>query len=162
MSSGNTDSPTLNIHVDKKCITELLLLGDTKVLSLFDIGSTVNLISESLVKSSEYLSSMHVMECGMHRIQNTTGEMNASKFIEICFKFKNDFILGTTALIVPDFGPFKFILNTTGMIQFNSVIDITSQNVNIRKNSFAFKTNQHCKIKANDSAIISIKSAFPK
>ncbi len=91
LRSGNTDSPTLSIHVNKKCMTELLLLDYTKVLSLFDTGSTVNLISESLVKSSEYLSSMHVMECGMHRIQNTTRTMNASKFIEICFKVKDDF-----------------------------------------------------------------------
>ncbi len=62
LSSGNTDSPTLSIHVDKKSMTELLFLDDTKVLSLFDTGSTVNLISESLVNSREYLSSMHVME----------------------------------------------------------------------------------------------------
>ncbi len=47
LSSGNTDSPTLSIHVDKKCMTELLLLDDTKVLCSFDTGSTVNLISES-------------------------------------------------------------------------------------------------------------------
>ncbi len=44
-SSGNVDSPTLSINVDKKCMTELLLLDDTKFLSLFDTGSTVNLIS---------------------------------------------------------------------------------------------------------------------
>ncbi len=54
LSSGNTDSPTLSIHVDNKCMTELLLLDDKKVLSLFDTGSTVNLISESLVKSSRF------------------------------------------------------------------------------------------------------------
>ncbi len=28
LSGGNTDSPTLNIHVDKKCMTELLLLDE--------------------------------------------------------------------------------------------------------------------------------------
>ncbi len=76
LGGGNTDSPTLNIHVYKKCITELLLLDDTMVLSLFDIGSTVNLISGSLVKSSDYFSSMNVMECGTHKIQNTIGIMN--------------------------------------------------------------------------------------
>ncbi len=76
MTSGNTDSPNLSIHIDKKCMTELLLLDDTKVLSLFDTGSTVNLISESLVKSSEYLSNMKVMECGTQRIVNTTGEFS--------------------------------------------------------------------------------------
>ncbi len=116
LSGGNTDSPILNIHIDRKCITELLLLDDTKVLSLFDTGFTVNLISESLVKSSEYLSRMHVMECGTHKIQNTTGIMNASRFIEICFKVKYDFILSTTVLIVPDSGLVKFILSTTRMI----------------------------------------------
>ncbi len=128
-------------------MTELLLLDDTKVLSLFDTGSTVNLFSEYLVNSSTYLSSMHVIECGMYRIQNTTGKMNANKFIEICFKVNDDFILSTTALIVPDFGSVKFILSTTSMIQLNS---------------FVFKTNQHCKIKANDSAVIGIKCTFPK
>ncbi len=71
-------------------------------------------------------------------------------------------ILSTTALIVPDFGSVKFILNTTSMIQLNSAIDLPSQRLNIRKNSFVFKTYQHCKIKANDSAIIGIRCAFPK
>ncbi len=65
-------------------------------------------------------------------------------------------------MIVPDFGSVKFILRTTSKIQLNSVIDITSEKVNIIKYSFVFKTNQHCKIKANDSAIISIKCAFLK
>ncbi len=140
--SRNTDSPTLIIHVNKKCMTELLLLDDTKVLSLFDKGSTVNLISESLVKSSEYLSSMNVMECGTQRMQNTTGETTASKFIELSFIVKDGYILSITALIVPDLGSVKFISSTTSMIQLNSVIDIASQRVNIRK-----KTH-HCKIRA--------------
>ncbi len=140
--SRNTDSPTLIIHVNKKCMIELLLLDDTKVLSLFDKGSTVNLISESLVKSSEYLSSMNVMECGTQRMQNTTGETTASKFIELSFIVKDGYILSITALIVPDFGSVKFISSTTSMIQLNSVIDIASQRVNIRKKTY------HCKIRA--------------
>ncbi len=44
-SSGNTDSPILNIHVGKICMNELLLLDDIYVLNLFDTGSIVNLIS---------------------------------------------------------------------------------------------------------------------
>ncbi len=84
-------------------MTELLLLDDTKVLSLFDTGSIVNLISESLMKSSEYLLRMKGLECGTHRIQNTTGETIASKFIELSFKVKDDYILSTTTLMVPDF-----------------------------------------------------------
>ncbi len=131
-------------------------------MSLFDTESTVNLILESLVKSSEYLSSIHVMECGTHKIQNTTGIMNASKCIEICFKVKDDFILSTTALIVPDCGSVKFILSTTSMIQLNSIINISSQKISIRKKSFVFRTNHHCKVKANDSTVFGIKCAFPK
>ncbi len=102
------------------------------------------------------------MECGTHIIQNKTGQTTASNFIELCFKVKDDYILSTTALIVPDFESVKFILSTTIMIQLNSVIDITSQKVNIRKNSFVFKTTHHCKIKANDSAILGIKCGLPK
>ncbi len=34
MSSGNTDSPILSIHLNEKCMTELLLLGDTRVFKL--------------------------------------------------------------------------------------------------------------------------------
>ncbi len=52
-------------------MTELLLLNNTKALSLFDTGSTANLLSESLIKSSEYLSSLLIMNCPEHRIRNT-------------------------------------------------------------------------------------------
>ncbi len=30
--------------------------------------------------------------------------MIANKFIEICFRVKDDYILHTTAIVVPDFG----------------------------------------------------------
>ncbi len=42
------DSKRVNIQVNKHCMTELLLLDNTKVLYLFDTGS--NLISESVKK----------------------------------------------------------------------------------------------------------------
>ncbi len=45
----NCESLTLNINVDKTCMTELVLLDNVKVLTLFDTGSTVNL--KSLVYS---------------------------------------------------------------------------------------------------------------
>ncbi len=66
-----------------------LLLDNTKVLCLFDTGSNVILISESLIKSSEYLSSLPILDCPDYTIRNTTGEINANKFIEICFRVKD-------------------------------------------------------------------------
>ncbi len=51
------------------------------------------------------------MQYGRHRIQSTTGETVANKFIELCFRLKDEYILHTTALIVPDFGSVKFILS---------------------------------------------------
>ncbi len=36
-------------------MTEILLLDNSKVLSLFDTGSTVNLKSEAVIKSCVYL-----------------------------------------------------------------------------------------------------------
>ncbi len=162
MSSENTDSPTLNIHINKRCMTELLLLDNVNVLRLFDTGSTVNIISESLMKSSEYLSSIKAMVSGTHKIRNMTGETIANIFIEICFKVKDDYILHTTALIVPDFGSIKFILSTTSMIQLNNVIDAANQKIYIRKKSFVFKTTNPCRIKANDSTTLLIKCALPK
>ncbi len=77
---------------------ELLLLYNTKVLSLFDTGSNVNLISKSVIKSSEYLSSLPILSCPEYKIQNTSREMIAKKFIELCFKLKVDYILHITAL----------------------------------------------------------------
>ncbi len=55
----------MNIHkwVNKHCMTELLLLDNTKVLCLFDTGSNVNFISESVIKSSEYLSGIPILDC---------------------------------------------------------------------------------------------------
>ncbi len=54
IAEGNhsqVDSTRVNIHVNKHCMTELLLLDNTKVLCLFDTGSNVNLLSESVVKT---------------------------------------------------------------------------------------------------------------
>ncbi len=60
---SQTESPRVNIQVNKHCMTELLLLDNTKVLCLFDTGSNVYLISESVIKSSEYLSSLPILDC---------------------------------------------------------------------------------------------------
>ncbi len=60
-------------------MTELLFLNNMKVLCLFDTGSNVNLISESVIQNSEYLSSISTLDCPDYTIRNTTGEMNAIK-----------------------------------------------------------------------------------
>ncbi len=71
-NSSNVNSIRITIQVNKNCMTELLLLNNTKVLSLFDTGSNVNLISESVVKSSGYLSSLSILNCPEYRIRNTS------------------------------------------------------------------------------------------
>ncbi len=85
------------VHSTSHCMTELLLLDNTKVLCLFDTGSNVNIISESVIQSSEYLSSIPILDYPDYTIRNTTSEINANKFIELCFRVKDDFILTTTA-----------------------------------------------------------------
>ncbi len=41
--------------------------------------------------------------------------MIANMFIELCFRVKDDHILHTTALVVPDFGSVKFLLSISNM-----------------------------------------------
>ncbi len=103
------DSTRVSIQVNKHCITELLLLDNTKVICLFDTGSNINLISESVKKNNEYLSRLPILDCPDYTIRITTNEINANKFIELCFIVKDDFILNRTALMVPDFGSVKFL-----------------------------------------------------
>ncbi len=50
--------------------------------------------------------------------------MIANKFIELCFRVKDDYILHTTALMVPDFGSVKFLLSFSSMNQLNSMVDV--------------------------------------
>ncbi len=102
----------ININVNKNCMTEMLLLDNTKVLSLFDTGSTVNLISEYFIKGSVYLSSLPIMKCPDFRICNTSDEMIVNRFIELCFRLKDDYILHTTVLVVPDFGSVKVTMES--------------------------------------------------
>ncbi len=130
-------------------MTELLLLDNTKVLCLFDTSSNVNLISESVIKSSEYLSTIPILDCPDYTIRNTTGEINANKFIELCFRVKDDFILTITALVVLDFGSVKFLLSTLSMNHLNSVIDVSARQISIRNKSFMFKTSFHNRVKAH-------------
>ncbi len=49
---SHVDSKRVNIKVNKHCMSELLLLDNTIVLCLFDTDSNVNIISESVIKSS--------------------------------------------------------------------------------------------------------------
>ncbi len=67
---SHNDSTRVSIQVNKHCMTELLLLDNTKELCLFDTGSNVNLISESVIKSSDYLSSLPILDCPDYTIRN--------------------------------------------------------------------------------------------
>ncbi len=71
------------------------------------------------------------MNCPEHRIRNTSGEMKANKFIELCFRVKDDYILHTTALVVPDFSSVQFLLSISSMKQLNKVIDVNSRHITI-------------------------------
>ncbi len=86
-----------------------------------------------------------------HRIRNTRGEMLANQFIELCFR------VHTTALVVPDFGSVKFLLSISSMNQVNSVIDVLSRQISIRKKSFIFKSCFHNRIKGHNTSTIVIK-----
>ncbi len=143
-------------------MTELLLLDNSKVLCLFDTGSNVNLISKFVIKSSEYLSSLPILDCPDYMIRNTTCEINANNFTELCFRVKDDFILNTTALVVPDFSSVKFLLSISSMNQLNSVIDVSSKQISIRKKLFVFKTSFHNRVNAHDTMTIDIKCSLPK
>ncbi len=59
--------------------------------------------------------------------------MLANKFIELCFKVKDDYILYTTALVVSEFGSVKFLLSISSMNQLNSMIDVLSRQISICK-----------------------------
>jgi hypothetical protein len=152
----------LELQLDHRNMINLPLLDGKNVLSVFDTGSTVNLISDQIVKSSPYLSSLPIMECPNFKIMNTSSPINCNKFIEICFKIKHDYILSTTALIVPDFGPTQFILSTKSMSQLQTVMDITSNRVKLKHTSFNFRTIKHIKIPAHKSIIINIRALLPK
>lgn len=131
-------------------------------MSLIDTGSTVILISESVIKRREYLSRLPIMYCSDPRIHNTSGEMIANRFIELCFRLKDDYILHTTALVVPNFDSVQFLLSISNMNQLNSVIDVNSRQISIRRRSFVFKTCIHSRIKVHDSLTICVKCILPK
>ncbi len=142
-------------------MTELLLLDNTKVLSLFDTGSNINLISVSVIKSSEYLSSLPILNCLEYKIQTTSREMFVNKFTELCLRVKDDYILHTSALVVPDFSSVKFLLSISSMNQLKNVVDVSSRQILIRKKSFVFKSCFHNRIKAHDTLTI-IKCILPE
>ncbi len=143
-------------------MTELLLLDNTKVLCLFDTGSHVNLISGAVIQSSEYLSSIPILDCPDYTIRNTTGEINANKFIKLCFKVKDDFILTTTALVVPDFGSVKFLLSISSMNHLNGVIVVSARQISIGKKTVVLKANFHNRVKAHNTITIGIKCSLLK
>jgi hypothetical protein len=143
-------------------MTDLKLLDDKSVLCLFDTGSNVNIICESVYQNSAYLQSLPVRICPKHRIVNTNAHIETDKFIEVCFKVKDNYIMQTTALIVPDFGNVKFILSSGSMTQLKSIIDMSDLKISVHKKSFLFKTFTHINIKAHDSITLPVKCSLPK
>ncbi len=88
--------------------------------------------------------------------------MVAHKFIELCFRVKEDKLLHTTALVVPDFSSVMFLLSISSMNQLSSVVDVSSRQISIPKKSFVFKSCFHNRIKAQDTLTIGIKCILPK
>ncbi len=103
------------------------------------------------------MSSLPILNSPEYRIRNTSREMVANKFIELCFRVKDDYILHTTALVVPDFGSVKVLLIISSMNQLNIVVDVSSRQISIWKKSFMFKSCFHNRIKAYDTLTIGIK-----
>ena len=44
-------------------ICQLSILNGSNILTLFDIGPTVNFISEDIIKNNDYLSRLPVRQC---------------------------------------------------------------------------------------------------
>ncbi len=101
------------------------------------------------------------MDCPDYTIRNTTGEINANKFIELCFRVKYDFINTTTALVVPDFGSVKFLHSISSM-KHRCVTDVSARQIAIHKKSFVFKTSFHNRVKSHNTMTIGIKCSLPK
>ncbi len=114
-----------------------------------------------MIKSSEYLSSLPILNCSEHRIRNTSGEVIANKFIELCFRVKDHYILHT-ALLVPDFGSVQFLLSISSMNQLNRIVYELSRQISIHKKSFVLKSCFHNRIKSHDTLTIGIKCILPK
>ncbi len=82
--------------------------------------------------------------------------------MEACrYDLQDNYILHNSALVVHDFGTVKLLLSICSMNNLNSVIDVSSRHISIRKTSFVFKSSFHCKVKANYSRTISIKCSLP-
>ncbi len=115
-----------------------------------------------MIKSIEYLSSLPILDCPDFTICNTSGEIKANKFVVLCFRVKDDYILHTTALEVPDFSSVKFLLSISSMNHLNSLIDVSSRQISIHKKSFVFKSCFHNGVKPHDTMTIGIKCILPK
>ncbi len=72
---SGVDSTRISIQVNKHCMIELLLLDSPKELCLFDTDFNVNLISESVIKSSKYLSSLPILHCPNYTIWNKSKQV---------------------------------------------------------------------------------------
>ncbi len=138
------------------------LLNGQKILSIFDTGSSVNLISDEIVKNHEYLSSLPVHKCCQFTIRNTSTSVMAESFIEVFFKINDNLVLHTTSLIVPDFGNVKFLMSTGSMSELQTVFYVASKKIIMKKKSFIFQLTYYLKLKPNESKIIQIKCALPR
>ncbi len=120
--SGNQ---LVNTQINRECMTELNLRDDTKVLSIFDTGSTVKLISDAMVTSSSYLSQFisHYLSVFMYVIP--VRQLLLTSLLCCVLRFTDDCMLITTAVIVADLGTVMFVLSTPDVNPLNIVMNKT-------------------------------------
>ncbi len=115
-----------------------------------------------MIKSSDYLSNLPVLDCPDHAIWNTTSEIKANKFIELCFRVNDNYILHTTALVVSDLWFSKVLAK---YIQHKSLEQcdrcVLKTNINLQK-VICVQTCFHNRVKAHDTMTIGIKCTLPK
>ena len=160
-SQDDSSDPALDIKLNNQCMTSLRLLDGTPILTLFDTGSTVNLISEQLVKDSPYLSQLPILHCPGMTVNNTTGSRKHDRFLELCFKLPDHQVLFTTALIIPDFGTVKFLLSKNSMSCLEGLMDLRTDTIRFHKKEFALRSNNKIYLKPNSSRTITVRSKLP-
>jgi len=162
-SNEDTDLPMVSVDLDKSNMAKFNLPDGKEFLTLFDTGANINLLSESCVNRSKYLSGLEQRQCEIFKIRNISCiPIKTDTFLEIQFKIKEGYMLRTTALVVPDFGNVDFILSTKTMEKLGSVIDLEEKKIKIRKKSFVFKSCNMIHLKPGSVAIINVKSNIPK
>ena len=156
------DTVTIKLNPES-CTMQVTFPDGTKLSCLVDTGAADSIVSEGLIKRSNYLSSLPQTKenSGKRYITGNNQAVFSDRTIAFDFTVQGQ-KLSTIAHILPTCGSFGMIYGLSSMQSAKAKIDISNNLLKLNTKQIPLRPKQYITLKPGESKIIQLSGAIPK